>query len=62
MLKFVLVLGIHSKAFTEEASLPLHSRALYFMGLASKDTYRITISFPNSITGEIMSQISPYPF
>jgi len=45
MLKFVLVLGIHFKAFTTEASLLLHSRARYFQGLASEGTYMITISF-----------------
>jgi len=62
MLKFLLVLGNHFKAFTVEARIPLHSRAQYFMGLASEGTYRITISFPNSITGEIQSQIFSYPF
>jgi len=41
MLKLVLVLGIHFKAFKAEASLPLHSRAQYFMGLPSEGTYRI---------------------
>jgi hypothetical protein len=35
---FVLVLGSHFKAFTVEASLPLHSRARYFLGLATKGT------------------------
>ena len=62
MLKFVLVLGIHFKAFTAGASLPLHSRARYFLGHASEGTYRITISFLNNITSEIQSQIFPYPF
>jgi len=36
MLKFVLVLGIHLKAFKAEASLPLHSRAQYYLVLASE--------------------------
>jgi len=40
-----------------EANLPLHSRARYFPGLASKGTYRITISFTNKKTGEIQSQM-----
>jgi len=31
MLKFIVVLGIHFKAFMAETSLPLHSRARYFM-------------------------------
>jgi len=69
MLKSVLVLGIHFKAFQAEASLSIHSRAQFlstatkgkFIGLASKGTYRITNSFLNSITGEIHSQIFPYP-
>jgi len=60
MLKFLLALGIHFKAFMAEASLPLHSKAQYFLGLASEDTYKIIISFLNSITGEIHSQIFPY--
>jgi len=61
MLKFVLVLGIHFKAFKAKASLPLHSRARYFTGIASETYYIITVSFPNSITGVIQSQILPYP-
>jgi len=70
MLKFILVLGIHVKAFKVGARLSLHSRAQFsssakggrFLGLASKCTYRITISFLNSITGEIQSQIFSYTF
>jgi len=69
MLKFVLVLCIHFKAFKAEASLSIHSRAQFpfsakegkFLGLVSKGTYRITNSFLKSITGEIQSQIFPYP-
>jgi len=60
MLKFVLVLCINFKPFMAEASLPLHSRAQYFLGLASEGTYRITISFTNSIASDIQSQIFPY--
>jgi hypothetical protein len=63
MLKFVLVLGIHFKAFKEEASLSINSRPQFpasategkFIGLASKGTYRITYSFLNSKTNEIQS-------
>ena len=62
MLNFFLVLGIHFKAFKADSILPLHSRARYFMGLASEGTYRITISFPYSITSEIQSQMFSYPF
>jgi len=48
MLKFVLDLGIHFKAFKTEASLSIHSRAQFpssatggkFLGLASKGTYK----------------------
>jgi len=36
MLKLVLVLGIHFKAYKADASLPSHSRAQYFLGLASE--------------------------
>jgi len=70
MLKFVLVLGIHFKAFKADFSLSIHSRAQFpssatkgkFLGLASKGTYRTTNSFLKSITGEIQSQIFQYPF
>jgi hypothetical protein len=58
MLKFVLVLGIHLKAFTAEACLLLNSRARYFMGLASEGTYRITIYFLNSIIDDVISHSS----
>ncbi|AES98904.1 hypothetical protein MTR_5g074370 [Medicago truncatula] len=44
------------QAFTVDASLPLHLRARYFLGLATDGTYRITISFPNSKTGEIQTK------
>jgi len=61
---------IHFKAFKAKASLSIQSRAQFpssakggkFSGLASKCTYRITISFLNSISSEIQSQIFPYPF
>jgi len=62
MLNFILVLGNHFKAFMVEVSLPLHSRERYFLGIATEGTYRITISFLNSVSGEIQSRICPYPF
>ncbi|AES75425.1 transmembrane protein, putative [Medicago truncatula] len=37
------------KVLPMEASLPLHSRARYFLGLATEGAYRIIISFLNSI-------------
>jgi len=53
MLKFILDLDIHFKAFKAEASLSIHSRAQFsssaiegkFLGLPSKGTYRITNFF-----------------
>jgi len=68
MIKFVLVLGIHSKHLRQMLVYPYIQREQFilsatggkFPGLASEGTYRITYSFPNSITGEIQSQIFPY--
>jgi len=67
MLKFVLILGLHSKQrlvypYIQREKFPSSTTGGKFLGLASEGTYRITYSFLNSITGEIQSQIFPYPF
>jgi len=69
MLKIVLVLAIHSKHFRWrlvytyiQEQFPSSATRGKFLGLASEDSYRITYSFPNSTTGDIPSQIFPYPF
>jgi len=56
MLKFVLVLGIHSKHLMQRLVYPYIQRAQFpsyaaegkFLGLASEGTYRITYSFLNN--------------
>jgi len=42
------------KVFAVKASLPLRSRARDLLGLSNEGTYRITISFLNSITVRII--------